>query len=117
MPSLTAREAVTIPEKPLAEVLVEGELSPFEHETLYRILRKGFRLEHPSYTELLDEDLATRINITLHHRYASTIFTDVLRENWRLLKELLSQVRYRSEKAGAAVTLSLIGEENELVVR
>ncbi len=67
MPSLTAREAVTIPEKPLAEVLVEGELSPFEHEVLYRILRKGFRLEHPSYTELLDEDLATRVNITFHY--------------------------------------------------
>ena len=117
MPSLTAREAVTIPEKPLAEVLVEGELSPFEHETLYRILRKGFRLEHPSYTELLDEDLATRINITLHHPYASTIFTDVLRENWRLLKELLRQVRYRRGKAGAAVTLSFIGEENTLVFK
>src|SRR5438128_1781267 len=42
MPSLTTREAVTVPEKPLAEVLVEGELSPFEHEVLYRILRKGF---------------------------------------------------------------------------
>jgi hypothetical protein len=61
MPSLTAREAVTVPEKPLAEVLVEGELSPFEHEALYRILRKGFRLEHPSYTELTDEDLVTGV--------------------------------------------------------
>jgi hypothetical protein len=64
MASLTAREAVLVPEKPLAEVLVEGELSPFEHETLYRILRRGFRLEHPSYTQLLDEDLATRVNVT-----------------------------------------------------
>ena len=117
MPSLTAREAVTIPEKPLAEVLVEGELSPFEHETLYRVLRKGFRLEHPSYTELLDEDLATRINITLHYPYASTIFTDVLQENWRALKELLRQVRYRRGKAGAAVTLSFIGEKNKLVFK
>ena len=25
--------------KPLAEVLVEGELSPFEHESLYNLLR------------------------------------------------------------------------------
>jgi len=117
MPSLTTREAVTIPEKPLAEVLVEGELSPFEHETLYRILRKGFRLEHPSYTELLDEDLATRINITFHYPYASTIFTDVLQENWRVLKELLRQVRYRRGKAGAVVTLSFIGEKNKLVFK
>src|SRR5207245_10033979 len=110
MPSLTAREAVTIPEKPLAEVLVEGELSPFEHETLYRILRKGFRLEHPSYTELLDEDLATRINITIHYPYASTTFTHVLQENSRAPKELLRQDTYRSRTPAAAATSSFIVE-------
>jgi len=117
MPSLTIREAVTVPEKPLADVLVEGELSPFEHETLYRILRKGFRLEHPSYTELLDEDLATRVNVTFHYPYVATIFTDVLRENWRDLKELLRQVRYRRGKAGAAFTLSFIGDGRRLVFK
>ena len=117
MPSLSTREAVTVAEKPLAEVLVEGELSPFEHEVLYRILRKGFRLEHPSYTELLDEDLATRVNITFHYPYVTTIFTDVLQENWRELKELLRQVRYRRGKAGAAVTLSFLGEKNKLVFK
>jgi len=117
MPSLTAREAVTVPEKPLAEVLVEGELSPFEHEVLYRILRKGFRLEHPSYTELLDEDLATRVNITFHYPYVTTVFTDVLQENWRDLKELLRQIRYRRGRAGAAVTLSFVGEKSKLVFK
>jgi hypothetical protein len=117
MPSLTVREAVTIPEKPLAEVLVEGELSPFEHEALYRILRKGFRLEHPSYTELLDEELATRINLTFHYPYVTTFFTDVVREDWRDLKELLRQVRYRRGKAGAAVTWTFIGEKNRLVFK
>lgn len=117
MPSLTAREAVTLPEKPLAEVLVEGELSPFEHEALYRILRKGFRLEHPSYTELVDEELATRINVTFHYPYITTIFTDVLQENWRDLKELLRQVRYRRGRAGAAVTFTFIGDNRSLVFR
>jgi hypothetical protein len=117
MPSLSAREAVTVREKPLAEVLVEGELSPFEHEALYRILRKGFRLEHPSYTELLNEDLATRINLTFHYPYVTTIFTDVLREDWRDLKELLRQVRYRRGKAGAAVTWTFIGDKNRLVFK
>jgi len=117
MPSLTAREAVTVPEKPLAEVLVEGELSPFEHEALYRILRKGFKLEHPSYTELVDEDLATRINVTFHYPYTTTIFTDVLQENWRDLKELLRQVRYRRGKAGAAVTFNFLGQKNNLVFK
>jgi hypothetical protein len=117
MPSLMTREAVTIPEKPLAEVLVEGELSPFEHEALYRILRKGFRLEHPAYTELWDEDLATRINVTFHYPYVTTIFTDVLQENWRDLKELLRQVRYRRGRAGAAFTFTFIGEKNRLVFR
>ncbi len=117
MPSLTAREAVTVPEKPQAEVLVEGELSPFEDEALYRILRKGFRLEHPSYTELLDEDLATRINVTFHYPYVTTIFTDVLQENWRDLKELMRQVRYRRGRAGAAVTLTFIGDGRRLVFK
>jgi hypothetical protein len=117
MPSLTIREAVTVPEKPLADVLVEGELSPFEHETLYRILRKGFRLEHPSYIELLDEDLATRVNVTFHYPYVATIFTDVLRENWRDLKELLRQVRYRRGKSGAAFTLTFIGDARRLVFK
>ena len=117
MPSLTVREDVTVPQKPLAEVLVEGELSPFEHEALYRILRKGFRLEHPSYTELVDEDLATRVNITFHFPYVTTIFTDVLQENWRNLKELLRQVRYRRGRAGAAVTFAFIGDNQKLVFK
>lgn len=117
MPSLTVREAVTVPQKPLAEVLVEGELSPFEHEALYRILRKGFQLEHPSYTELVDEELATRINVTFHYPYIQTIFTDVLQENWRDLKELLRQVRYRRGKAGAAVTFTFISANHKLVFK
>jgi hypothetical protein len=114
---LTAHEAVTVPEKPLAEVLVEGELSPFEHEALYRILRKGFRVQHPSYTELVDEDLATRINVTFHYPYVTTIFTDVLQENWRDLKELLRQVRYRRGRAGAAVTFTFVGDNRRLVFK
>ena len=117
MPSLTAREAVTVPGKPFAEVLVEGELSPFEHETLYRILRKSFRLEHPSYAELVDEDLATRVNVTFHYPYVTTIFTDVLQDNWRDLKELLRQVRYRRGRAGAAVTFTFTGDNRRLVFR
>lgn len=116
MPSLTVREVVT-QQRPLAEVLVEGELSPFEHETLYRILRKGFRLEHPSYTELVDEDLATRVNITFHYPYVPTIFTEVLQDNWRDLKELLRQVRYRRGKAGAAATFTFIGDNHKLVFK
>ena len=114
---MTVRDAVTLQQKPLAEVLVEGELSPFEHEVLYRIMRKGFRLEHPSYTELVDEDLATRVNITFHFPYVTTIFTDVLQENWRDLKELLRQIRYRRGKAGAAVTFTFIGDNQKLVFK
>src|SRR2546421_12944537 len=101
MPSLSTREAVTVPEKPLAELLVEGELSPFEQEVLYRMLRKGFRLEHASYTELLDEDLATRVNITFHYPYDTTSGAEVGQENWRDLKEPRRQVSYRGGKAGA----------------
>lgn len=113
---MTVREVVT-PQRPLAEILVEGELSPFEHETLYRILRKAFRLDHPSYTEMVDEELATRVNITFHYPYVPTIFTEVLQENWRDLKELLRQVRYRRGKAGAAVTFTFIGDNHKLVFK
>ncbi len=104
-------------EKPVAEVLVEGELSPFEHEALYRILRKSFRTEQPSYTELLDEDLATRINITFHYPYARAFFTDVFRENWRDLKELLRQVRHRRGRIGAGFALTFIGKENQVMFK
>ena len=52
--------------KTIAEILVEGELSPFEHEALYRLLKKHFRLEQPSYVDLLDETLGSRVNIMFH---------------------------------------------------
>ena len=52
--------------KPVAEILVEGELSPFEHEALYRLLKKHFRLEQPSYVDLLDETLGSRVNNMFH---------------------------------------------------
>ena len=96
---------------------MEGELSPFEHEALYRILKKSFRIEQPSYTELLDEDLATRINITFHYPYARAFFTEILRENWRDLKELFRQVRYRRGRAGAGFTLIFVGGERQIVFK
>ena len=96
----------TAQQKPRAEVLVEGELSPFEHEALYRTLRKGFRTENPSYRPIVDEELSTRVIITFHHQYSKEIFTDILQEDWRDLKELLKQITYRRGKAGAAFTLT-----------
>jgi hypothetical protein len=41
--------------KPAAEVLVEGELSPFEPEALYRLLEKHLYLERPSCCEDIPE--------------------------------------------------------------
>jgi len=104
MPSLISSQS-TAQQKLRAEVLVEGELSPFEHEALYRTLRKGFRTEHPSYRPIVDEEFSTRVNITFHHQYSKEIFTDILQEDWRDLKELLKQITYRRGKAGAAFTL------------
>ncbi|HET7405249.1 MAG TPA: hypothetical protein VFJ63_03945, partial [Candidatus Bathyarchaeia archaeon] len=86
-------QPITASEKPLAEVLVEGELSPFEDEAIYRILRKNFRVQHPSYFHLQDEQLATRVSVVFHYPYSTTIFTDLLQEGWRDLKELFKQVR------------------------
>jgi len=117
MPSLIPSQSTVAGQKPLAEVLVEGELSPFEDEALYRILRKSFDLKHPSYTELDDEDLATRVNLTFHHPYAQSLFTEVLRENWRDLKDLFKQVVHRRGKAGAAFTLNFVTSEFQLVFK
>jgi hypothetical protein len=96
---------------------VEGELSPFEHEALYRILRKSFRVEHPSYTELANEDLATRVNVIFNHPYSKTIFTEVLQENWRDLKELFKQVTHRRGRAGAAFTLTFNTPETRITFK
>src|SRR6266571_7696805 len=117
MPSLIPSQPLASGEKPLAEVVVEGELSPFEHEALYRILRKSFRLEQPSYRELPDEDLATRVNVVFHHPYSRTIFTDVLQEDWRELKELFKQVAYRRGRAGAAFNITFIAPATRITFK
>lgn len=101
--------------KPVAEVLVEGELSPFEHETLYKLLRKHFRLEQPSYSDLLDETVGTRVNIVFHHPYDRSFFTDILRDDWRSLKDLFKQIRYRRGRLGAAYTLTFIDQKIRVV--
>ena len=105
-------------EKPVAEVLVEGELSPFEDEALYRLLKKGFQVSPPSYSEIsYDEDLTTRVNIVFHHPYTPEFFTQHLREDWRSLKDLIKQVRQRRGGAGAAFTLTFVSDDFRLVFR
>jgi len=101
--------------KPVAEILVEGELSPFEHEALYKLLKKHFQLEQPSYSELLDETIGTRVNITFHHRYERSFFTNIFQEDWRDLKELFKQIRYRRGRVGAAFTLTFADEKVRLI--
>jgi hypothetical protein len=94
--------------KPAAEVLIEGELSPFEHEALYRLLKKHFRLEQPAYSELPDETVGTRVNLTFHHPYERSFFVTVFQDDWRGLKDLFKQIRYRRGRLGAAFTLTFI---------
>jgi hypothetical protein len=101
--------------KPLAEVLVEGELSPFEHEALYKLLKKHFRLEQPSYSDIVDETVGTRVNVVFHHPYDRSFFTDILRDDWRGLKDLFKQIRYRRGRLGAAFTLSFVDQKIRVV--
>jgi hypothetical protein len=101
--------------KPVAEVLVEGELSPFEHEALYKLLKKHFRLEQPVYSELLDETIGSRVNIIFHHPYDRSFFASVFQEDWRDLKQLFKQIRYRRGRLGAAFTLTFVDEKVRLV--
>src|SRR5256885_17240912 len=97
--------------KPVAEVLVEGELSPFEHEALYKLLKKYFRLEQPSYSDLLDETVGTRVNVVFHHPYERSFFTDILRDDWRGLKDLFKQIRYRRGRLGAGFNLTFFDQK------
>ena len=101
--------------KPVAEILVEGELSPFEHEALYKLLKKHFRLEQPSYSEFLDETVGTRVKIIFHHRYERSFFTDILQDDWRGLKDLFKQIRYRRGRLGAGFTLTFVDQRIRLV--
>ena len=110
-------QAATTNQKPLAEVAVEGELSPFEDEKIYRILREKFKLQHPSYSHLDDEELATRVNIVFHHPYSTVLFAVLLQERWRDLKEVLKEVRHRRGNAGASFTLTFKDNESRLVFR
>ncbi len=103
--------------RPGAEVLVEGELSPFEHERIFQILKKRFTVSQPSYVELSDENLATRINITFRHQYDSSFFTQVFREGWRDLKGILKEVRHRRGGAGAAFVLVFAHDSTKLVFK
>ena len=105
---LRKRDLGTEETRSLAEVFVEGELSPFEHEALYKLLKKHFRLEQPVYSEILDEEIGTRVNLTFHHPYERGFFVDIFREDWRGLKELFKQIRYRRGRLGAAFTLTFI---------
>jgi hypothetical protein len=116
MPSLIPSPP-TAKEKPRAEILVEGELSPFEHEALYRILRKGFQTERPSYRPILDEELSTRVSIIFYHEYSKEIFTDILHQDWRELKDLFKQITYRRGKAGAAFSVKFVTPEVQLVFK
>jgi hypothetical protein len=101
--------------KPLAEVQVEGELSPFEDEKIYRILREKFKLQHPSYSHLDSEELATRVNIVFHQPYSNLFFTSLLQEGWRDLKEILKEIRHRRGNAGAGYTVTFKNNETGLV--
>lgn len=96
---------------------MEGELSPFEHEVLYRTLRKGFQIAQPSYKPLEDEEVATRVNLVFHYPYDRTVFSNVLRERWRELKDLVKQVSHRRGKAGAAFNIYFLSPERQVVFK
>jgi hypothetical protein len=113
--NVSSKTAALVAGKPVAEILVEGELSPFEHEALYKLLKKHFRLEQPVYSELLDEEIGTRVNLTFHHPYERGFFVDIFREDWRGLKDLFKQIRYRRGRLGAAFTLVFADEKIRLI--
>lgn len=100
--------------KPAAEILVEGELSPFEHEALYQLLRKHFLVKHPTYSEIEDEAIGTTINLIFQHSYNLEFFTSVFQKDWRDLKDLFKQISYRRGRLGASFNLSFSDQKYRL---
>ena len=101
--------------KPNAEILVEGELSPFEHEALYQLLKRHFLVKQPTYTELDDETVGTRVSIIFRHSYDRDFFTEVFQKGWRDLKELFKQINYRRGRLGAAFSLCFADSRYRLI--
>ena len=93
-------------DKPAAEIIVEGELSPFEHEALYQLLRKHFLVKHPSYSDQEDGNVGTRVGLIFHHSYNREFFTGILQKDWGRLKDLFKQINYRRGRLGASFSLS-----------
>lgn len=102
------------PDKPSAEVLVEGELSPFEHEALYQLLRKHFSVSHPVYKDTLDETVGTRVNVIFSHSYDRSFFTEIFRDGWRELKDLFKQISYRRGRLGASFNIGFSDQKFRL---
>ncbi|HZD12664.1 MAG TPA: hypothetical protein VE177_04005 [Candidatus Binatus sp.] len=100
-------------EKPLAEILVEGELSAFEEEALYNLLRRRFKVDPPSFIQFPYgmEDYTTRLNVTFHYPYIQEFFSKHLQENWREFKDLVKNLRYRRGNAGAAFVLTFAEDD------
>jgi len=101
-------------DRPTAEILIGGELSPFEHEALYQLLRRHFQIEQPAYSEIQDETISTHIGIIFHSSYYRDFFTDNIQEDWRRLKDLFKQISYRRSQPGAAFTLSFLDKRLRL---
>ena len=108
-------QTTAISEKPLAEVAVEGELSPFEDEKIYRILKEKFRVQHPVYSHSDNEEVASKVDITFYQEYSTSFFTVQFQDGWRDLKELLKEIRHRRGNAGAGYTLTFKDSERRIV--
>ncbi len=100
--------------RPVAEILVEGELSPFEHEALYRLLKRHFLVKQPVYSESPGEIIGTRVNIFFHHSYDQSFFAMILQKDWGELRDLFKQISYRRGRLGASFTLGFIDEKTRL---
>ena len=102
------------PSKPVADIIVVGELSPFEHEALYQLLKKHFQTKQPTYSELEDDAIGTKVGIVFHHSYNREFFTEIFQNGWRDLKELFKQINYRRGRLGAAFSLSFTEDRYRL---
>ena len=114
--NVSSKNASLVAGKPVvAEILVEGELSPFEHEALFQLIKKYFLVKQPTYTELDDETVGTRISIIFRHSYDRDFFTHVFQKGWRDLKDLFKQINYRRGRLGAAFSLCFADSRYQLI--
>lgn len=98
-----------------AEVLVKGDISPFEQEALYNHCLRIFTLINWDNESLdYDNDYVTEINFIINTDFSSQFFENITEKNWNELLNLLKDMRSRRGSHSAHVHLRFNGVNSKI---